>query len=83
MKMRITPRMCACDLYAVWFVHDFAASLRDRRKQLGLTQLRLAILSGMDRSFISDVERCKKIPRLDSVAKLCKVLDMKIEWSNQ
>jgi ribosome-binding protein aMBF1 (putative translation factor) len=57
----------------------FGARLRSLRQQRNMTQLRMATEFGIDRSFISDVERGKKsisLPMLEVIA-----LGMKITLS--
>ena len=57
----------------------FGARLRELRRERSLTQLRMATEFGIDRSFISDVERGRKsisLPMLEVIA-----LGMKISLS--
>jgi transcriptional regulator with XRE-family HTH domain len=54
----------------------FAKNLRDRRKQLGLSQEALAGLCGLDRTEISLLERAKRSPRLDTVVVLAHALEL-------
>lgn len=49
------------------------------RKRLGLTQQGLAMLSGLDRPFISDLERGKANPSIFTLNKLAIVLHIKLE----
>ncbi|WP_249366575.1 helix-turn-helix domain-containing protein [Neobacillus rhizophilus] len=51
--------------------------LRRRRKAKGLSQEKLAFESGLDRSYIGDLERNEKSPSLDTVFKISKVLEIK------
>ena len=49
----------------------FGARLRELRKSRNLTQLRMAVNFGIDRTFISDVERGRKsitLPFLEVIA---------------
>jgi DNA-binding XRE family transcriptional regulator len=58
----------------------FGARLRELRRERNLTQLRMASDFGIDRSFISDVERGRKsisLPMLEVIA-----LGMKISLSD-
>ncbi len=58
----------------------FGARLRELRRERNLTQLRMANDFGIDRSFISDVERGRKsisLPMLEVIA-----LGMKISLSD-
>jgi transcriptional regulator with XRE-family HTH domain len=54
----------------------FAKNLRDRRKQLGLSQEALAGLCGLDRTEISLLECSKRSPRLDTVVVLARALEL-------
>jgi DNA-binding XRE family transcriptional regulator len=57
----------------------FGRRLRELRRERNMTQLRMAVDFGIDRSFISDVERGKKsisLPLLEVIA-----LGMKISLS--
>lgn len=49
---------------------DFAEELRSWRTKLGLTQVAAGDLLGYSGSFISDIERCYRMPTLD-LAELC------------
>ncbi len=58
----------------------FGLRLRELRKQNNMTQLRMATVFGIDRSFISDVERGRKsisLPMLEIIA-----LGMRISLSD-
>lgn len=50
--------------------------LRRRRKAKRLSQEKLAFESGLDRSYIGDLERDEKSPSLDTVFKISKVLEI-------
>jgi transcriptional regulator with XRE-family HTH domain len=52
--------------------HRFGRKLRFMRKSRSMTQLQLAIYLGIDRSYISDVERGRKtlsLPTMEIIAK--------------
>ena len=53
--------------------------LRDRRAQLGLVQLQLATLSGVNIRTIQLVEQGKANPSLDTLLKLTDTLGLNIE----
>ncbi|WP_263415111.1 helix-turn-helix domain-containing protein [Terriglobus aquaticus] len=58
----------------------FGVRLRELRRQHNMTQLRMATVFGIDRSFISDVERGRKsisLPMLEVIA-----LGMRISLSD-
>jgi transcriptional regulator with XRE-family HTH domain len=51
--------------------------INERRKKLGMSQEELAAKSGIDRAFISNVERGKRSPSFRSVAHLAGGLKMR------
>ncbi len=56
----------------------FGLRLRALRLSRGLTQLQLAHQLGMDRSFMSDVERGKKAITLTYLAKIADGMDLTV-----
>lgn len=52
----------------------YAKCLQTTRQDKGMTQLQLAMKSGVDRSFISDIERARKTPTLTTMAFLAVAL---------
>ena len=57
---------------------EFGAALRNRRKQLGITQGYLAEASGFSASFISDLENGKETAELGKAFRLASILGMNI-----
>jgi y4mF family transcriptional regulator len=55
------------------------ATVRDRRRELGLTQEQLADIIGVHRAFVSQLERGKATVRFDLLLKLVQALGMDIE----
>ena len=53
---------------------DFGRVLRDTRVKADLSQEALALEAGIDRTFVSLLERGKRQPTLDTVFRLAKVL---------
>lgn len=51
--------------------------ISERREKLGMTQDELAARSGVNRSFISNIEKGRRNPSISSVANLAKGLKMK------
>jgi len=56
---------------------EFGRRVRDLRKQRGLSQEDLALESGLDRTFVSHVERGARNASILSVLKLAKALRVK------
>ncbi len=67
-------------LMGIKVVYTFAETVRLRRRAKGWTQVQLALETGLDRSFISDVERCRKCPSLATCALLADALGFKISF---
>jgi len=55
----------------------FASNLRALRAERGLSQEELAHQAGLDRTYISSLERCVYSPSIDVVAKLADVLGVR------
>jgi HTH-type transcriptional regulator/antitoxin HipB len=58
---------------------DLTALVRDRRRELGLTQEQLADIIGVHRAFVSQLERGKVSVRFDLLLRLVQALGMDIE----
>ena len=56
---------------------SFGLILREARKSRGFSQEILALESGVDRNFVSLLERGKNQPTLSTIFKLAKALDTK------
>ena len=54
------------------------AGIRALRSQLGWSQEKLAEASGLHRSYISQLERGRRNPTLDVLARLAAALDVKL-----
>lgn len=54
---------------------QFGAALRERRRELGLTQMELARKSGLSRSYISEVECGKESISLERAERLAQALE--------
>ena len=53
---------------------QLGAALRRRRKQAGLSQEALADHAGLDRTYISSLERCRYAASVDAIGKLAMTL---------
>lgn len=56
----------------------FGATLRQLRKAKGLTQERVAELTGISTNFVSELERGLKAPGLVVIVRLSKALDVSV-----
>lgn len=54
----------------------FALNLKKYRKQKGLTQERFAEISGLHRTYISDIERMQRSIALDNIQKIADALEI-------
>jgi transcriptional regulator with XRE-family HTH domain len=54
----------------------FADHLRELREKRGLTQQGLSDLAGLNRNYVSDVERGRRNPCLGNIVKLAEALDV-------
>lgn len=68
-----TERAAAIDYFAM------GQRIRARRRELGLTQEKLAERVDISPSFVGHLERGEKIPSLDTVARLCSCLDASMD----
>jgi transcriptional regulator with XRE-family HTH domain len=51
-------------------------NIKKYRKEKGLSQEKLALTSGVDRSYMSEIERCLANPSLDLLLKISNALDI-------
>ncbi|WP_339756782.1 helix-turn-helix transcriptional regulator [Algoriphagus aquimarinus] len=58
---------------------NFGLRIKEIRKLRGMSQEKLAVLSGLDRSYISGIEQGKRNASLEVIAKLAKVLEINIK----
>lgn len=54
----------------------FSANLRAARKAAGISQEELGFHAGLHRTAIGQMERGARVPRIDSLAKLCGALEV-------
>jgi y4mF family transcriptional regulator len=59
-------------------IQDLAKAIRFHRKKAGLTQLELALLAGVGKTAIFDLEKNKVTPQLDTLIKVLTVLNIKL-----
>ena len=60
------------------FVHGLGLAIREARLGSGISQERLSELAGLDRTYVSGVERGGRNPTLDSMARLAVALGVKL-----
>lgn len=53
----------------------FAANVRSRRKERGISQEALADLCGLHRTYIGSIERAERNVSLDNIEKIAEALD--------
>lgn len=54
----------------------FSGTLHDLREKRGISQQRLSELAGLNRNYVSDVERGRRNPCLNNIVKLAEALDV-------
>jgi transcriptional regulator with XRE-family HTH domain len=62
---------------SLWLNKVFGAELRRVRKAVNITQEELAFRAGLDRTYISLLERGLKSPTLTTLFRLCQELDQR------
>ena len=56
-------------------IKAFANNIVQQRKRLGMSQEKLALKAGLDRTYISGIEQSKRNPSLKNIAKIAHALD--------
>ena len=56
----------------------YGRALRELRHECGISQERLAHLSGLDRTYVSGIERGERNPSLTNILKLVDALDISL-----
>lgn len=59
-----------------------ALAIRKHRKSAGLSQLRLAEMAGIGKTAVFDVEKGKETIQLDTLRKILKVLNIKVQLNS-
>ena len=57
---------------------ELGLALRQRRIAIGVSQERLGELSGLDRTYISGIERGVRNPTIDSLSRIAKALECEL-----
>ncbi len=58
---------------------EIAKLITERRKQLNITQVELALLSELSTRQLSDIETAKVSTTIDTLSKICETLGLSIE----
>jgi len=53
-----------------------SANIKTRRKELGISQEKLALISGVDRSYMSEIERQIANPSIDALLRISNALQI-------
>lgn len=59
-------------------IHSFACNVRKLREKAGISQEKLAELSGLHRTYIGSLERSEKNPSLITIKKIASALNINI-----
>ena len=57
---------------------DYRTLIREKRKEKGLSQERLAKLVQVSQPFIAEIESGRKTPSVDVLMRICAVLDISL-----
>ena len=57
---------------------DYRTLIREKRKEKGLSQERLAKLVQVSQPFIAEIESGRKKPSVDALMRICAVLDISL-----
>ena len=57
---------------------DYRTLIREKRKEKGLSQERLAKLVQVSQPFIAEIESVRKKPSVDVLMRICAVLDISL-----
>jgi len=61
---------------------NLGTETRFHRKKAGLTQMELAVLAGVGKTVIFDLEKGKPTIRVETLLKILDVLNMKLIWTS-
>jgi y4mF family transcriptional regulator len=61
---------------------DLADIVHAHRKWAGLSQIELAKIAGVGKTVIYDIEKGKATVRLDTLLKVCRVLNITLAWDS-
>mgnify|MGYP002510883799 FL=1 len=62
---------------------DYRTVIREKRKEKGLSQERLAKLVQVSQPFIAEIESGRKKPSVDVLMRICAVLDISLFGSGE
>lgn len=62
---------------------DYRTLIREKRKEKGLSQERLAKLVQVSQPFIAEIESDRKKPSVDVLMRICAVLDISLFGSGE
>lgn len=60
-------------------VKSIISQLKEKRQQKGLSRIRLAALTGLDKGTIYNVEQTTKDTGIETIVTICEALDSKIK----
>ncbi len=61
---------------------EIGETVRFHRKKSGLTQKELALMAGVGKTVVFDVEKGKETVQINSILKILSVLNIKVELKN-
>jgi y4mF family transcriptional regulator len=63
--------------------YSMGSIIRLHRKAAGLTQIELAQLAGIGKTSVFDIEKGKKTVQWETILKICKVLEININFNSR
>jgi transcriptional regulator with XRE-family HTH domain len=58
---------------------DISSNIKKFRKAKGISQEKLALIAGIDRSYMSEIERCLANPSIDALLRISNALEVNPE----
>jgi transcriptional regulator with XRE-family HTH domain len=55
---------------------DISSNIKKFRKAKGISQEKLALIAGIDRSYMSEIERCLANPSIDALLRISNALEV-------
>lgn len=67
------------EYFSLFFINEIISSLKKKRKELNISQAKIAKIMDVKQSYISKLENYSKVPTLTTVAKYCYALNFSFD----